>query len=292
MAAVAALVAACGNGDPEPAPAETTPTPPEPAPAETTSAPPKSAPAEYTQYVVESAIARYEDQGLDATLAHYNRAESIDGQWYVFIIDQGDLVIAHPDPGRLGLDVKGWVGTDVNGYEFGADMLSATEEGKWVSYVYQNPEHGGFSSGGFELKHVWADRHDGMLFASGWYIDADAFTQQLVSIAVDKYRESGLEGTVAYFAGPGSAVAGLEAAVDYYNTAETVDGRWFAFIGDPGGKVVAHSDPSRIGRDVGELLGAAIEADENGQWVATEQRRLYIAGYDGFVFGSGWTQDE
>ena len=66
----------------------------------------------------------------------------MDGQWYVFIIDENDLVIAHPDPGRLGLDLKGWVGTDANGYEFGPEMLSATEDGKWVSYVYRNPGSG------------------------------------------------------------------------------------------------------------------------------------------------------
>ena len=90
------------------------------------SIPPRSAPAEYTRFFVDNAISRYETQGLDATLAWYNREVSIDGQWYVFIIDENDLVIAHPDPGRLGLDVKGWVGTDANGYNFGPEMLSAT----------------------------------------------------------------------------------------------------------------------------------------------------------------------
>ena len=172
------------------------------------SVPSRSAPAEYTQHVVDNAIARYETQGLDATLAHYNSPQSIDGQWYVFIIDENDLVIAHPDPERLGLDLKGWVGTDANGYEFGPAMLAATEDGAWVSYVYRNPESGGVESGALELKHVWVERHDGLLFASGWYIDADAFTEQLVSVAVDKYRELGLAGTMAYFAAPGSALAG------------------------------------------------------------------------------------
>ena len=90
------------------------------------SIPPTSAPVEYTQFFVEKAISRYETQGLDATLAYYNRPESIDGQWYVFIIDENDKVIGHPDVQRLGLDVKGWVGTDANGYNFGPDMLSAT----------------------------------------------------------------------------------------------------------------------------------------------------------------------
>ena len=257
------------------------------------SIPSRSAPAEYTQYFVDSAIARYESQGLDATLAHYNRAESVDGQWYVFIIDQNDLVIAHPEPERLGLDVKGWVGTDVNGYEFGPAMLTADEDGKWVTYVYRNPESGGIGSGDFELKNVWVERRDGLLFASGWYIDADAFTEQLVSVAVDRYRELGLAGTVAYFASPGSALAGLDAAIDYYNAAETVDGKWFAFIGGPDGKIAGHSDVSMIGRDVRDLLGGeTFEATGAGVWVESESLRVFVAVHDGHVFGSGWSRDE
>ena len=257
--------------------------------------PSRSAPAEYTRHVVANAIARYQAQGLEATLVYYNRAESIDGQWYVFIIDENDLVIGHPDPERRGLDLKGWVGTDANGYEFGPDMLSATEEGKWVSYVYRNPESGGITSNfaDTEVKNVWVVRHDGLLFASGWYIDSDEFTRMLVSIAVDRFREGGLPATVAYFASPGSALAGLEAAIDYYNEAETVDGRWFAFIGDPGGRIAAHSDPSMIGGDVQDLFGAAtLQATGDGGWVESESLRVWVAGYDGYVFGSGWHRDE
>ena len=255
--------------------------------------PSRTSPAEYTRYFVESAIALYESEGLDATLSHYSSPESIDGQWYVFIIDENDLVIGHPDPERLGLDLKGWVGTDLNGYEFGPDMLSATEEGKWVSYVYRNPESGGISSGDFELKNVWVERRDGLLFASGWYIDADAFTRMLVSIAVDRFREGGLAATVAYFASPGSALAGLEAAIAYYNAAETVDGHWFAFIGDPNGKIAAHSNPLMIGGDTQDLFrGETFQATEAGGWVESESLRVFVAGYDGYVFGSGWHRDD
>ena len=255
--------------------------------------PSRSAPAEYTQRFVNNAIARYEAQGLDATLTHYNSPQSVDGQWYVFIIDQNDLVIGHPDPERLGLDLKGWVGTDANGYEFGPEMLSATEDGKWVSYVYRNPESGGIGAGDFELKNAWVVKRDGLLFGSGWYIDADEFTRMLVSVALDKYRELGLAGTIAYFASPGSALAGLEAAIDYYNAAETVDGRWFAFIGDVNGKIVGHSDPSLIGSDVQDLLGGeTFKATAGGGWVESESLRVWVAGYDGYVFGSGWSRDE
>ncbi len=255
--------------------------------------PPRSVPADYTRFFVEGAIARYETQGLEATLAHYNREESVDGQWYVFIIDENDLVIAHPDPERLGLDVKGWVGTDANGYNFGPEMLSATEDGKWVSYVFRNPEDGGIGAGNFELKNVWVQKRDGLLFASGWYISADEFTEQLVSIALEKFREGGLPATVAYFASPGSALAGLEAAIDYYNTAATVQGHWFAFIGDPQGKIVAHSDPSMIGGDTRELLGSeSFGATGDGVWATSESLHVYVTEYDGFVFGSGWSRGE
>ncbi len=257
------------------------------------SIPSKSAPADYTQQFVENAIARYEAQGLDATLAHYNSPRSVDGQWYVFIIDENDLVIGHPDPERLGLDVKGWVGTDANGYEFGPEMLAADEEGKWVSYVYRNPESGGIDTGKFELKNAWVMKHDGLLFGSGWYITADEFTRMLVSVAVDKYRELGLAGTLAYFASPGSALAGLEEAIAYYNDAETVDGKWFAFIGGPNGKVLGHSDTSKIGVDTQDLFGAeTFQATEAGVWVESESLRVFVAGYDGYVFGSGWSRDE
>ena len=178
------------------------------------SIPSTSAPSEYTKFFVEKAISRYETQGIDATLAYYNRPESVEGQWYVFIIDENDLVIGHPDIQRLGLDVKGWVGTDANGYNFGPDMLSATEEGKWVSYVYRNPESGGLGIDfdHLELKNAWVVRHDGLLFASGWYVNADEFAKALVATAARVFREVGLEGTIAYFASPDTDFAGLHAA--------------------------------------------------------------------------------
>ena len=255
--------------------------------------PSKATPAEYTQHVVDNAIARYQAQGLDATLAHYNSPQSVDGQWYVFIIDENDMVIGHPEPERVGLDVKGWVGTDVNGYEFGTAMLAADEGGKWVSYVYRNPASGGLGTGDFEFKNVWVERHDGLLFASGWYIDAAVFTEQLVSVAVDKYRDLGLAETMVYFASPGSALAGLEEAIAYYNSAETIDGHWFAFIGDPDGKIAGHSDPSMIGGDVQDLFGTeTFDASEAGVWVESESLRVLVATYDGHTFGAGWSRDE
>ena len=237
------------------------------------SIPPKSAPAEYTKFFVNNAISRYDTQGLDATLTYYNRGESVDGQWYVFIIDENDLVIGHPESHRLGLDVNGWVGIDANGYNFGPEMLTATEEGRWVSYVYRNPESGGLGSdntGTSQLKNAWVVRHDGLLFAAGWYINADEFTKSLVAVAVNQFRSGGLEGMVAYFASPESAFAGLQTTIDYYNNAEGIEGQWFNFIADRSGEIIVHSDPGMIGRETREVFGsAAFDATGDGVWVTT-----------------------
>ena len=256
------------------------------------SIPPRSAPADYTKFFVNNAISRYKTQGLDATLAYYNRPESIDGQWYVFIIDENDTVIGHPESQRLGLDVRGWVGIDANGYNFGPDMLSATGEGKWVSYVFRNPESGSLGSdhtGALQLENAWVVRHDGLLFASGWYVNADEFTKALVSAAVAKFRSAGLQATIAYFTGPESVYSGLAATIDYYNSAENVEGDWFAFIADSGGKVVDHYDKEMVGRDLKDLLGTDMfEATAEGNWVTTEDVRVWVVRDGGMTFGSGW----
>ena len=53
---------------------------------------------------------------------------------------------------------------DALGLEADDDLLGATEAGRWVDYVLVNPE-----TGDDRQKHTWAVRHDGLIFASGWY---------------------------------------------------------------------------------------------------------------------------
>ena len=253
------------------------------------SIPPKSAPADYTRFFVKSAISRYETQGLDATLAYYNREESIDGQWYVFVIDENDLVIGHPDAHRLGLDLKGWVGTDATGYNFGPDMLSATEDGKWVSYVFRNPESGGIGddhTGALEYKHVWVVRRDGMLFASGWHISANDYTQFIVDEAIARYHEEGLEATLAY-----------------YNNPNSVDAQWYVFVATPDGETLGHYNAEDLGSHLVEMLDdGSFQASEEGICVTHEEvnpvtaeiedKHFWLVSHDGLVFGSGWHHDE
>ena len=260
-----------------------------------TPAPPKSNQPEYTKHVVNQAIALHQQEGQAAAVAHANDPANIDGQWYVYIIGPDNHVLAHPDAERLGLDVNDWVGTDANGYNFGPDLLAATEEGKWVSYVYTNPESGVLgadATGESELKHVWARSHDGLVFASGWYVSADEFTKELVATGARVFREGGLEGTLAYFNNPDTEFAGLHAAIAYYNASDTVEGRWFAFTVDPEGTFINHFEPQYVGTGARDFFGFDLEATPLGDWVETESLRVWVLEQDGYLFGSGWRTEE
>ena len=144
-----------------------------------------------------------------------------------------------------------------------------------------------------QLKHAWVVRHGGLLFGSGWYVDAGEFTKSFVAAAVSKFRAVGLGGTVEYFTDSESDFAGLAAAIDYYNDIGTVEGKWSAFIVDGSGKIVDHYDKELVGRDLEDLFGVAMfEASEEDNWVTTESLRIWVVSYDELVFGSGWHDDE
>ena len=134
----------------------------------------QSNPAAFTQEFVQAALDRYDREGREATLAYYNdRASIYDngaftagvyGQWYMFIIDENDLFVAHPVmPELIGRDVKTIVGSD--GYELGKEIATATETGHWIHYLWPNPAAGGVEG----PKHTWAIRHDGLIFGAGYY---------------------------------------------------------------------------------------------------------------------------
>ena len=145
---------------------------------------------------------------LEETVAYYNTKESVDGQWYVFIIDENQTIVAHaPNPDLVGKHISQALGP--NSYPTGSAVAaSADQDGAWFDYTYANP-----ASGVVETKHSWVVIHDGITFGSGWYergpgkSDAPAYTKAFVQQATNLYVALGLEETVAY-----------------YNTKESVDG--------------------------------------------------------------------
>ncbi len=257
------------------------------------SVPPKWMPEAYTNYFVREAIRRYESDGLDSTVAYYNTKESVDGQWYVFMIDEDGTVIAHANPalvGQLASDITG-----PNNYPTGAAVAAtADESGAWFDYTFTN-----LATDSVETKHSWMVIHDGITFGSGWYeeeprkTDAPAYTEAVVQQAINLYEAVGLEDTVAY-----------------YNTKESVDGQWYAFMIDEDGTVIAHANPALLGQLASDITGpnnyptgaaVAATADESGAWFdytftnpatdSVETKHSWMVIHDGITFGSGWYEE-
>ncbi len=256
--------------------------------------PSTSAPAAYTQALVEEAIARYERDGLDATVAHYNTPESVNGQWYVVIIDEtGTILALATRPATVGQSISDVFGPD--GYPVGAlvDGL-ATSDGAWVNYLFANPENGAT-----ELKHTWAVSHDGLIFAAGWYEpgpsptrEPGAYTRAFVARAVQLYSAIGREGMLAYYNSPDSAVSD-----------------WYMFIHQTDGTRLAHAYRGEgwLGTNIGDLgidvtgyaYGKEMLAIEQSGWVSYvfvdpadenqyQRKHGWIVTHDGLRFGSGW----
>ena len=103
----------------------------------------------YTQAFVQQAINLYDAVGLEDTVAYYDTEESVDGQWYVFMIDEDGTVIAHANPalvGQLASDITG-----PNNYPTGAAVAAtADENGAWFDYTFTN-----LATGSVETKHSW-----------------------------------------------------------------------------------------------------------------------------------------
>lgn len=144
--------------------------------------PTKDDPEAYTVALVQAAIDLYKTEGLDAVIAYHNDPANIDGQWYVFITDENDFFLAHtPRPDLIGTDLKDveWLAEDVerhDGSTLGAKIAMATATGSWIDYLWPNPENEQI-----EQKRTWAIRHDGYLFATGYYVPVGGGSEEQVS---------------------------------------------------------------------------------------------------------------
>ena len=254
--------------------------------------PGKSDAPAYTKAFVQQAMNLYVALGLEETVAYYNAKESIDDQWYVFIIDENQTIIAHaPNPDLVGKHVSQALGP--NSYPTGSAVAaSADQDGAWFDYTYANP-----ASGVVETKHSWVVIHDGITFGSGWYergpgkSDAPAYTKAFVRQAMNLY-----------------VALGLEEAVAYYNAKESIDDQWYVFIIDENQTIIAHApDPDLVGKHVSQALGpnsyptgsaVAASADQDGAWFdytypnpasgVVQTKHSWVIIHDGITFGSGW----
>ncbi len=253
--------------------------------------------ADSTQEYVDKAIARYDSEGLDAVIAHYNSQDSLDGQFYLFLIGADDIYLAHPIFAHLiGTDIKDVVGSD--GQELGKEIAQATEEGVWVEYLWPHP-----ISRKEQQKVTWAIRHDGLIFASGYYAgepetgepawrDADPreYTVEYVDRAIERYEQDG-----------------LEAMLNYYNSVASFEGEWYLFATDASDIYHVHPLlPLLIGTDIKDVVGSdgyelgkeLAKATEEGVWVEylwphpVTLKEVPKVGYavrrDGMLFASGY----
>ena len=251
---------------------------------------------------VQAAVDLYKTQGRDAAIAYYEDPANIEGQWYVFILDENDMFVAQPAaPSFVGRDIKEVLALD--GSLTGVEIAMATTEGRWTEYLWPNPENDKL-----ELKRTWSIRHDGYLFASGYYEpwgpdpatltlrskdDPVAFTHDFVLAAVARYEFEGLEATAAY-----------------YNDPASIDGQWYVFITDAKDMFVAHAPRQDfVGTDLkdvigldGSALGVEIaKATGTGHWIVylwpnpesgvAEMKRTWAIRHDGYLFGSGYYED-
>ena len=253
--------------------------------------------AESTREYVRKAIAKYDTDGLEATIAYYNRQDSLEGQFYLFLIGADDNYLAHPIfPHLIGTDIKDVVGSD--GQELGKEIALATEEGVWVEYLWPHPV-----SRKEQQKVTWAIRHEGLIFASGYYAggpeagtppwqDADPreYTVEYVERAIERYERDG-----------------LESMLNYYNSVASFEGEWYLFATDANDIYHVHPLlPRLIGTDIKDVVGsdgyelgkALAEATEEGVWVEylwphpVTLKEVPKVGYavrrDGLLFASGY----
>ena len=248
---------------------------------------------------VQAAVDLYKTEGREAAIAYYNDPASIDGQWYVFIIDENDIFVAQPVvPESIGKGIMDIPGLD--GSLIGLEITMATEEGRWTEYLWANPE-----TQKLEQKRTWSIRHDGYLFGSGYYEpwspdpatfpvvskeNPKAFTHAIVLEAIARYEFEGIAATAAY-----------------YNDPANIDGQWYVFITDENDLFVAHAPrPDFVGTDLkdvmgldGSPLGAEIaKATGIGLWIEylwpnpetgqDEQKRTWAIRHDGYLFGAGY----
>ena len=203
---------------------------------------------------------------MDAAITHYNSQDSLDGQFYLFLIGEDDIYLAHPIfPHLIGSDIKDVVGSD--GQELGIEIAQATEEGGWVEYLWPHPvSREGTAEGHLGhpprrahfrvglLRRRARDRPPGLAGRRPQGIHV-----QYVNQAIDRYEQDG-----------------LESLLDYYNSVASFEGEWYLFATDENDIYHIHPLlPKLIGTDIKDVIGSdgyklgeeLAKATDEGVWV-------------------------
>ena len=253
--------------------------------------------ADFTMDYVQKAMDFYDREGRDATIAYYDSRESVDGQFYLFLIDENDIYLAHPIfPHLKGTDIKDVVGSD--GQKLGEEIAMATEEGHWVDYLWPHPV-----TRVEEPKSAWVIRHDGLIFASGYYTpDPNVEPPAWKGVDPREYTVTYVEKAIARYDRDG-----LDALKHYYNSVASFEGQWYMFIMDENDFYIVHGLLSDlIGTDIKDVVGSdgyelgkeIAKATEDGIWVEylwphpltlQEVPKVgYAVRHDGLIFASGY----
>ena len=216
---------------------------------------------EYAKDYVQQAIALYEREGRAAAIAFYNSQDSIVGEFYLFLMGADDLYLAHPIfPHLIGSDVKDLPNLDLAGNPLGEEIAKATEAGIWVDYRWPNPV-----TRVEELKSAWVVRHDGLIFATGYYTpDPDAAPPAWKDADPREYTVTYVNNAIARY-----EREGLEALQHYYNSVGSFEGQWYLFATDANDHYVLHPLlPDLIGTDIKDLPQKDSEGNDLGKTIA------------------------
>ncbi len=122
---------------------------------------------EYAQTLISEAVEYLDENGRDSAVERYNDPASVDGAWYVFIMEERNgALYAEATPTRP--DLAGTTGefVDANGFDYGEAFTRITEDGggAWVSYLFTHP-----LTGDDAPKRSWVVRRGDLLVGTGWY---------------------------------------------------------------------------------------------------------------------------
>ncbi len=258
-------------------------------------------PLDAAKAYVNEAIRRYREDP-DAAIEYYQSTDSItddDLSLYLTLLRGNGIVVNPVFPGARGTGIT-WR-TDPLGREYGRALAEADEDGEVVEYLLPISSEN-FT---FRKKTAWAIRADGLVFSAGW-IDRETDVESTLT------KRQKAVGTVIKVRARVQSI-GMARTIEYYKTAESIDGEFYAILAVPGGNIVA--DATRpdlpVGTNITDLkasddpeLGqkmAAVDSVE-GDWIThmwpnpvtglEERRHTYVARFFAAYIISGYYEPE